>query len=105
MKINIDFKKGNGLVPAIIQDYQTGTVYMLGFMNEEALTRTIASKFVYFWSRTKNRLWMKGETSGNTLGVVAILTDCDSDTLLVKVKLNGSNACHTGSVSCFYKTI
>ena len=105
MKINIDFTKGNGLVPTIIQDYKTGTIYMLGYMNKEALAKTIASKRVYFWSRSKRRIWMKGETSKNTLDVIEIYKDCDADALLVKVKRNGTAVCHTGNVSCFYTTL
>jgi phosphoribosyl-AMP cyclohydrolase len=102
MKASIDFIKGNGLVPAVIQDYKTGVVYMLGFMNKEAYLKTIQTGNVYFWSRSKQRLWMKGERSGNTLHVVTMYLDCDSDTLLVKVKLNGEAVCHTGNISCFY---
>jgi phosphoribosyl-AMP cyclohydrolase / phosphoribosyl-ATP pyrophosphohydrolase len=95
-----DFKKGNGLVPAIIQDYQTMQVLMLGFMNEEALEKTLKEGKVTFFSRSKNRLWTKGETSGNYLFVKEITNDCDNDTLLIKVKPAGP-VCHTGSVSCF----
>jgi phosphoribosyl-AMP cyclohydrolase / phosphoribosyl-ATP pyrophosphohydrolase len=95
-----DFAKGNGLVPAIIQDYDTMQVLMLGFMNEEALEKTLKEGKVTFFSRSKNRLWTKGETSGNYLFVKEITTDCDNDTLLVKVKPAGP-VCHTGSVSCF----
>ena len=99
--ISIDFSKGKGLAPAIIQDYQNGIVYMLGFMNEETLEKTKETGWVYFWSRNKKRLWMKGEKSGNKLKVKRILIDCDSDTLLVKVELNGTNVCHTGNRTCF----
>jgi phosphoribosyl-ATP pyrophosphohydrolase/phosphoribosyl-AMP cyclohydrolase len=95
-----DFTKGNGLVPAIIQDYDTMQVLMLGFMNVEALEKTLKEGKVTFYSRSKKRLWTKGETSGNYLIVKDITTDCDNDTLLVKVKPAGP-VCHTGSVSCF----
>jgi phosphoribosyl-ATP pyrophosphohydrolase/phosphoribosyl-AMP cyclohydrolase len=95
-----DFTKGNGLVPAIIQDFTTMQVLMLGFMNEEALEKTLREGKVTFFSRSKKRLWTKGETSGNYLFVKEIITDCDNDTLLIKVKPSGP-VCHTGSISCF----
>jgi phosphoribosyl-AMP cyclohydrolase / phosphoribosyl-ATP pyrophosphohydrolase len=95
-----DFTKGNGLVPVIIQDYDTMQVLMLGFMNEEALEKTLKEGKVTFFSRSRKKLWTKGETSGNYLFVKEITTDCDNDTLLVKVKPAGP-VCHTGSVSCF----
>jgi phosphoribosyl-ATP pyrophosphohydrolase/phosphoribosyl-AMP cyclohydrolase len=96
----IDFKKGNGLVPAVIQDNTTLQVLMVGFMNEEALTQTKMEGKVTFFSRTKNRLWTKGETSGNFLYVKEIYIDCDSDTLLIKVDPAGP-VCHRGTRSCF----
>jgi len=102
MKYSINFTKNNGLVPAIIQDYQTGDVYMLGYMNEEALQKTIETEWVYFWSRSRQKLWMKGEESGNKLKVKEIYSDCDNDSILVKVELIGRNVCHTGNKSCFY---
>lgn len=92
-----------GLIPAIIQDSCTGKVLMLGFMNEEALAKTQEIGKVTFFSRTKNRLWTKGETSGNFLNVVSIAADCDNDTLLIKVKPVGP-VCHTGSDTCFGET-
>lgn len=98
--MNIDFSKLNGLVPAIIQDDQTRKVLMLGFMNEEAYAKTIESGLVTFFSRTKNRLWTKGEESGNFLKVVNILNDCDQDTLLILVNPVGP-VCHTGSDTCW----
>jgi phosphoribosyl-ATP pyrophosphohydrolase/phosphoribosyl-AMP cyclohydrolase len=98
--MNIDFSKGNGLVPAIIQDNNTLQVLMLGYMNDEALRKTSEEKRVTFFSRSKNRLWTKGETSGNYLEVVEILSDCDNDSLIVKVNPAGPT-CHTGSTSCF----
>ncbi|MBN9484015.1 MAG: bifunctional phosphoribosyl-AMP cyclohydrolase/phosphoribosyl-ATP diphosphatase [Bacteroidetes bacterium 43-93] len=95
-----DFNKGNGLLPAIIQDAYTMQVLMLGYMNEEALTQTQATGLVTFYSRSKQRLWTKGETSGNTLSVVDISQDCDADTILIKAKPYGP-VCHKGSQSCF----
>ena len=96
----IDFTKLNGLVPCIVQDSETQVVLMLGFMNSEALDKTIREKRVTFFSRSKQRLWTKGETSGNFLELVDILLDCDQDTLLVKVNPVGP-ACHTGADTCF----
>ncbi len=96
----IDFNKLNGLVPAVIQDSQTMKVLMVGFMNEEAVAKTREIGKVTFFSRTKNRLWTKGEESGNFLEVISILTDCDNDTLLIKAKPVGP-VCHTGADTCF----
>ena len=101
--MKLDFEKMGGLIPAIIQDSCTGKVLMLGFMNEEALAKTEEIGKVTFYSRTKNRLWTKGETSGNFLNVVSIAADCDNDTLLIKVKPVGP-VCHTGSDTCFGET-
>jgi phosphoribosyl-ATP pyrophosphohydrolase/phosphoribosyl-AMP cyclohydrolase len=98
--VKIDFEKTGGLVPAVIQDDRTGKVLMLGFMNEEAYAKTKETGYVTFFSRTRNCLWMKGETSGNTLQVTGMLADCDKDTLLVKVRPAGP-VCHTGSDTCF----
>ncbi|MFT5336677.1 MAG: phosphoribosyl-ATP pyrophosphohydrolase/phosphoribosyl-AMP cyclohydrolase [Sphingobacteriales bacterium] len=100
MQSGIDFKKGDGLVPAIIQDQQSGQVLMLGYMNEEAYNITLAREKVTFWSRSKSRLWVKGEESGNFLDLISITKDCDSDALLVKVNPHGPT-CHTGTCSCF----
>ncbi|MHA7610248.1 bifunctional phosphoribosyl-AMP cyclohydrolase/phosphoribosyl-ATP diphosphatase HisIE [Elizabethkingia meningoseptica] len=99
MEINFD-KNKDGLVPVIIQNYLTEQVLMLGYMNAEAYQKTLQEGKVTFFSRSKNRLWTKGETSGNFLEVKETLLDCDQDTLLIKVKPNGPT-CHTGSVSCF----
>jgi phosphoribosyl-ATP pyrophosphohydrolase/phosphoribosyl-AMP cyclohydrolase len=96
----IDFEKGNGLVPVIIQDDRTQQVLMLGYMNQEALDLTKKDGRVHFFSRTKNRIWLKGETSENYLYVKSIKEDCDSDALLIQAKPAG-NVCHTGSFSCF----
>ncbi|HEY5471168.1 MAG TPA: bifunctional phosphoribosyl-AMP cyclohydrolase/phosphoribosyl-ATP diphosphatase HisIE [Bacteroidales bacterium] len=98
--MNIDFKKGNGLVPVVIQDNNTMQVLMVGYMNEEAFLKTSEEKKVTFFSRSKNRLWTKGETSGNFLFVKEILSDCDNDSLLIKVNPAGP-VCHTGSTACF----
>ncbi len=101
----MDFSKLNGLVPAVIQDATTQEVLMVGFMNQDALERTIETGFATFFSRTRNTLWMKGETSGNRLKVNRILTDCDDDTLLLLVtRLGEGNVCHTGERTCFYRT-
>jgi phosphoribosyl-AMP cyclohydrolase len=100
----MDFTKLNGLIPAVIQDDESGEVLMVGFMNQEALDRTIATGFATFYSRTRNKLWMKGETSGNQLKVTRVLTDCDDDTLLIKVtRLGDGNVCHTGERTCFFR--
>jgi phosphoribosyl-ATP pyrophosphohydrolase/phosphoribosyl-AMP cyclohydrolase len=98
--MKIDFEKMNGLVPAIIQDATTKNVLMLGFMNEEAYEKTIATKHVTFWSRTRHTLWTKGETSGHFLNLVDIKIDCDNDTLLVRVNPVGPT-CHTGTDTCW----
>jgi phosphoribosyl-AMP cyclohydrolase len=95
-----------GLVPAIIQDSRGSEILMLGFMNREAWEKTLAIGYVTFYSRTRNELWMKGETSGNRLKVVAASTDCDRDSLLIQVEVEGAGVvCHEGTRSCFTKTI
>lgn len=96
----VDFGKGDGLVPAIVQDASTGAVLMLGYMNAEALTQTLARNRAVFWSRSKQRLWEKGETTGHTLDLVDIALDCDADTLLVTAQPRGP-ACHNGTLTCF----
>jgi phosphoribosyl-ATP pyrophosphohydrolase/phosphoribosyl-AMP cyclohydrolase len=98
--MNIDFNKSDGLVPVIIQNVQTLEVLMLGYMNKEAYDKTVKENIVTFFSRSKNRLWTKGETSNNFLHVRSMHLDCDNDTLLIKVKADGPT-CHTGSRSCF----
>lgn len=98
--MTLDFDKMDGLVPAIIQDSRTLKVLMLGFMNKEAYEKTVETGKVTFWSRTKQRLWTKGETSGNTLTVVEIKADCDNDTLLIKA-IPAGPVCHTGSDTCW----
>ena len=102
----MDFSKLDGLIPAVVQDAASNEVLMVGFMNEEALARTRQSGFATFFSRTRNKLWMKGETSGNTLTVQQMLVDCDDDTVLLRVTRNGDgNVCHTGDRSCFHREL
>jgi phosphoribosyl-AMP cyclohydrolase len=103
---DINFDKMNGLVPAIIQDHLSHQVLMVGYMNLEAFERTIKSDVVTFFSRTNNKLWTKGETSGNFLKVISMTTDCDMDTILIEASTLGEgNVCHEGTVSCFTKPI
>ena len=105
-EIQMDFSKLDGLIPAVVQDDDSDEVLMVGFMNEEALARTRSSGFATFFSRTRNRLWMKGETSGNRLKVRRLLIDCDDDTVLLRVERQGDgNVCHTGQRTCFFKTL
>ena len=100
--MKIDFDKMQGLVPAVIQDASTAELLMVGFMNREALQTTLRTGFVTFYSRTRKKLWTKGETSGNRLQVIAASTDCDRDTVLLRVRVLGEGkVCHTGSRSCF----
>ncbi|MDR3389028.1 MAG: phosphoribosyl-AMP cyclohydrolase, partial [Rudaea sp.] len=102
----IDFDKMDGLVPGIVQDARTGEVLMLGFLNPVSYAKTLETGFVTFWSRTRQKLWMKGETSGNRLRVVSTATDCDNDTLLFRVFVEGDGlVCHEGTVSCFTRPI
>jgi len=102
----MDFSKLDGLIPAVIQDAQSAEVLMVGFMNEEALALTRQTGFATFFSRTRNKLWMKGETSGNKLAVQQILIDCDEDSVVVKVKrLGDGNVCHTGERTCFFRLL
>ncbi|HLH35676.1 MAG TPA: phosphoribosyl-AMP cyclohydrolase [Alloacidobacterium sp.] len=104
--ITIDFAKMDGLVPAIVQDAATGQVLMVGFQNEASYQKTLESGFVTFWSRTRQKLWMKGETSGNRLRVIEASTDCDKDTVLYRVQVEGDGlVCHEGTVSCFTRPI
>ena len=105
-EVKIDFAKDNGMVAGIVQDAGTGQVLMLGFLNEESYRKTQESGFVTFWSRTRGKLWMKGETSGNRLRIIEMATDCDNDALLFKVVVEGDGlVCHEGTVSCFTKPI
>jgi phosphoribosyl-AMP cyclohydrolase len=104
--MNIDFEKMQGLVPAIVQDAANGDILMLGFMNNDAWQKTAFSGYVTFYSRTRNKLWTKGETSGNRLKVVSASTDCDFDSLLIKVEVEGEGmVCHEGTRSCFTKAL
>src|SRR5262245_49146340 len=102
----MDYSKLDGLVPAVIQDAETSEVLMVGFMNEQALNETERTGYATFFSRSRGKLWMKGETSGNRLAVTAILVDCDDDTVLIKVKrLGDGNVCHTGQRTCFFREL
>ena len=102
----IDFAKMDGLVPGIVQDAKTGEMLMLGFLNETSYRKTLETGFVTFWSRTRQKLWTKGETSGNRLRVVSAATDCDNDALLFRVEVEGDGlVCHEGTVSCFTKPL
>jgi phosphoribosyl-ATP pyrophosphohydrolase/phosphoribosyl-AMP cyclohydrolase len=102
MTVEIDFEKMQGLAPAIVQDAATGEVLMLGFMNRTAYDKTLQTGYVTFFSRTRNELWTKGETSGNRLKIVSAVADCDFDTILCQVHVEGEGVvCHTGSRTCF----
>ena len=102
----IDFAKMDGLVPGVVQDATTGEMLMLGFLNETSYRKTLETGFVTFWSRTRQKLWMKGESSGNRLKVVSAATDCDNDALLFRVNVEGDGlVCHEGTVSCFTKPL
>jgi phosphoribosyl-AMP cyclohydrolase len=102
----MDFSKLDGLIPAVIQDAESNEVLMVGFMNDEAWSLTKQTGFATFFSRSRNKLWMKGETSGNRLQVVGMLVDCDDDTVLLRVKrLGDGNVCHTGERTCFYRAV
>ncbi|NTW17556.1 MAG: phosphoribosyl-AMP cyclohydrolase [Syntrophaceae bacterium] len=103
--IDIDFKKGDGLVPVIVQDHETGEVLMLAYMNDLSWKKTLETGKATYWSRSRNELWVKGETSGHVQLVKEILVDCDADTLLLKVSQVGGAACHTGYRSCFYRRV
>jgi len=100
--VTIDFAKGNGIVPVIVQDYASGEVLMLAYMNRDAWEKTLSTGKVHYYSRSRNHLWLKGETSGHTQDVKAIYVDCDADTILVKVHQHGG-ACHKGYRSCFFR--
>ena len=100
----LDFTKGDGLIPVVVQEYKTKEVLMVAYMNEDALKKTLDTGYVTYWSRSRKKLWMKGETSGNTQKVRKILVDCDYDTLLLLVEQKG-NACHKGKRSCFHNQL
>lgn len=101
--VTIDFAKGDGVVPVIVQDHTTGEVLMLAYMNQAAWEKTLSTGKVHYYSRSRTRLWLKGETSGHTQDVKEIYVDCDTDTLLVKVQQHGGAACHEGYRSCFFR--
>ncbi len=103
--IALDFKKTGGLIPAIAQDYQSGEILMLAYMNEEAWEKTLDTRVATYWSRSRNELWVKGATSGHVQRVTEIRVDCDNDTVLLKVEQVGGGACHTGHRSCFYRKV
>ncbi len=100
----LDFKKGNGLIPVIVQDAKTKEILMQAFANRQAVERTLKTKKATYWSRSRNELWIKGETSGHTQKAIAVLTDCDFDSLLYVVEQTGP-ACHTGEYSCFFNKL
>jgi phosphoribosyl-AMP cyclohydrolase len=103
--VDLDFDKLGGLVPVVVQDYASGEVLMLAFMNRQAWEETVKTRRATYWSRSRNELWVKGETSGNFQEVKEIRVDCDEDTILLKVLQRGGAACHTGFRSCFYRML
>jgi phosphoribosyl-AMP cyclohydrolase len=103
--VDLNFDKLEGLVPVVVQDYSSGEVLMLAFMNRQAWEETLKTRRATYWSRSRNQLWVKGETSGNYQEVKEILVDCDEDTILLKVLQRGGAACHTGHRSCFYRRL
>ena len=100
----LDFKKGNGLIPVVVQDAESKQVLMMAYANEEALQKTLRTGYAHYWSRSRKKLWMKGETSGNTQKIKQVMTDCDYDTLLYVVDQKGP-ACHTGEYTCFHNKL
>ncbi|HJT88311.1 MAG TPA: phosphoribosyl-AMP cyclohydrolase [Bryobacteraceae bacterium] len=103
--MNLDFKKSDGLVTAVIQDHASGRVLMVGYMNEDAFRKTVETGYATFYSRSRKKLWLKGESSGHRLVVKEISTDCDLDAVLVKVEALGPGVCHEGYQSCFYRRL
>jgi phosphoribosyl-AMP cyclohydrolase len=103
--MDLDFKKMDGLVTAVIQDHESGRVLMVGFMNEEAFRKTVETGYATFFSRSRNKLWLKGESSGHRLVVKEITTDCDKDALLILVEAVGPGVCHEGYESCFFRRL
>ena len=103
--MQLDYSKLDGLIPAVIQDHLTGRVLMVGFMNQESFEKTLQTGFATFYSRSRNKLWLKGERSGHKLVVKEITTDCDLDTVLIKVEALGPGVCHEGYESCFYRRL
>jgi phosphoribosyl-AMP cyclohydrolase len=104
MFAKLDFKKGNGLIPVVVQEAKTKELLMVAYTNKEALEKTLTTGFAHYWSRSREKLWMKGETSGHTQKIVDIKVDCDYDTLLFQVEQKG-NACHTGKYTCFHNEL
>lgn len=104
-KFKIDFEKSGGIIPVIAQDFSTGDVLMLAYMNDEAFELTRSTGYAHYWSRSKKRIWKKGETSGHVQIIKDIFLDCDNDTLLIKIKQVGEAACHEGYRSCFFRRI
>ncbi|BCP57274.1 phosphoribosyl-AMP cyclohydrolase [Streptococcus parasuis] len=102
--VQLNFEKQGGLIPVIVTDYQTGQVLMLAYMNQDAYEKTLSTRQMHYWSRSRQELWHKGATSGHFQEVVSIKTDCDNDTLLVSIRQTGA-ACHTGAYSCFFNDI
>jgi len=105
MGIKLNFEKGQGFLPAIAQDWETGQVLMMAYMNQEAWEKTLATRKAHYWSRSRDELWFKGETSGHVQEVKEIWIDCDDDTILLKVEQKGGGACHTGYRSCFFRKV
>jgi len=103
--MQLDFSKSDGVIPAVVQDYDSGRVLMVGYMNAEAFRRTVESGFATFYSRSRRKLWLKGETSGHRLAVKEISTDCDQDVVLLRVSPQGPGVCHNGYQSCFYRRL
>ena len=103
--MNLNFAKSDGLVTAVIQDEKSGRVLMVGYMNEEAFRHTVNTGYATFWSRTRQKLWLKGESSGHRLAVKDIATDCDRDAVLIKVEAQGPGVCHEGYESCFFRRL
>lgn len=105
MSVGLDFEKSGGLIPAIAQDAVTGEVLMMAYVNRESWEATLATGIAHYWSRSRNKLWKKGESSGNVQEVTEIRVDCDADCVLLKVRQIGDAACHTGHRSCFYRVV
>ena len=105
MKNELNFSKGDGLLPAIVQDHRSGEVLMLAYINEESWQKTLESGQAHYWSRSRNQLWLKGESSGHVQLVREILVDCDEDTVVFKVEQKGGAACHKGYASCFFRKV
>jgi phosphoribosyl-AMP cyclohydrolase len=103
--MNLDFQKSDGLITAVVQDHASGRVLMVGYMNEEAFRKTVESGYATFYSRSRRKLWLKGETSGHRLVVREIATDCDRDAVLLKVEAQGPGVCHEGYESCFFRRL